>query len=108
MRRTVPRRSIGVFLAICACNGGSSGGGDNETAGETGTATAPMTSAAVDESSGGAVDDSTGMADTGEPAEICDGLEFDNVIDEAACPKIQGIGVEPPPADGVEQQVSAR
>ncbi len=104
MRRTVPRRSIGVFLAICACNGGSSGGGDNETAGETGTATAPMTSAAVDESSGGAVDDSadTGMADTGEPAEICDGLEFDNVIDEAACPKIQGIGVEPPPADGVE------
>jgi hypothetical protein len=103
MRRD-PRLSIGVFLALCACNGGASGG-DGDDAAETGTVTAPMTSMNPGEESSGGDEDSADDADsgeTGDPAEICDGLQFDNVVDEAACPFIQGIGVEPPPADDVE------
>lgn len=57
---------------------------------------------------GGEADD--GEADDGEDADedtewelaLCDQLTFDNVIDEAACPYIQGMGVEPPEADSVE------
>jgi hypothetical protein len=100
MRRAVPRNSIGVILALCACNGGSSGGDDG--AEDTGTATAPATTDPGADTTGASDSADTGSADTGEPSEICDGLEFDNVIDEAACPMIQGIGVEPPPADDVE------
>lgn len=36
-----------------------------------------------------------------DPA-ICDGMEFDNVVDEASCDEIYGRGIEPEMADDVE------
>jgi hypothetical protein len=94
-----------VLLALCACNGGASGGDDDGA--ETGTATQPMTSVGpggdtTDGEDTDSADDSDSADETGDPAEICDGLEFTNVVDEAACPMIQGVGVNPPPADDVE------
>ncbi len=52
-----------------------------------------------DDATGG---DETGDDETGEPASVCDDMTFDNVVDEAACPFIQGEGVVPEPADSVE------
>jgi hypothetical protein len=107
MRRTSPSsfgsRSIGVLLALCGCNGGGSSGDD--AAEETSSATAPMTTMdpAEDTAAEEDTEDPSDSGDeTGDPAAVCDGLEFDNVVDEAACPSIQGVGVEPPPADTVE------
>ena len=37
-----------------------------------------------------------------DPAGVCKGLSFDNLVDEAACPSIQGLGMQPEPADQVE------
>jgi len=98
MRRAVPRASIGVILTFCACNGGASGSGDDGTDGVTDSATAPPTDGPDEGSSG----EDSGEGETGDPAVVCDGLQFGNVIDEAACPMIQGIGVSPPLADDVE------
>jgi hypothetical protein len=54
-------------------------------------------------STGASSDDGSDSADdTGEPASVCDDMQFDNVIDQAACPFIQEQGVEPPEADSVE------
>jgi hypothetical protein len=47
---------------------------------------------------GGSADDGS----DGEPASVCDDMSFDNVIDRAACPLIQGEGVEPTEADTIE------
>jgi hypothetical protein len=53
-------------------------------------------------STGAESDDGADSGDSGEPASICDDMEFDNVVDQAACPSIQGEGVTPPQADSVE------
>ncbi len=37
-----------------------------------------------------------------DPEDVCDGLTFDNPLDEAMCPHVQGLAVEPTPADAVE------
>ncbi|MCX4244893.1 DUF1549 domain-containing protein [Paraliomyxa miuraensis] len=48
-------------------------------------------------------DESSGTgSDTGEEVTACDEMTFDNVVDEAACPFIQDLGVSPSEADSVE------
>ena len=69
-------------------DGGSEGG--SEEAGE------------AEGSTGASSGDGADSGDSGEPASVCDDMTFDNVIDQAACPSIQGEGVEPPEADAVE------
>jgi len=102
MKRTVLCSAVaGLMLAIPAgCGGdptkpadtlgdGGSEGGSEETGEEV-------------ESTGADSDDGADSSDSGEPSSICDDMEFDNVIDQAACPSIQGEGVTPPEADAVE------
>jgi hypothetical protein len=102
MKHTIAMRTIAGFaLLLPACRG--DGADDNAaTAGlDSGDDGVP---AGEDDGSGGS-DDGDGDDDAGDDAPgatICDGLTFDNVVDEAACPQIQGENVEPPPADSVE------
>ncbi len=100
MRRARPRFAIGVSLAVCAACGGG-GGKDNDDDAETGTASASQSG---DDAGSGdeGEDEGEDEGDTGDPVEVCAELEFDNVVDEAACPSIQGLGHEPDPADGIE------
>ena len=51
----------------------------------------------ADESTGGEEEE-----ETGEEVSLCEDMVFDNVIDEAACPQIHGLGINPPEADSVE------
>ncbi|MBX7077976.1 MAG: DUF1549 domain-containing protein [Nannocystaceae bacterium] len=100
MQRAAHRVSIGVVLALCACHRDDSGhagddGADSGTGGTEASATAGTGDTAATEGA------DSGDA-TGDPVDVCSTIEFDNVIDQAACPDIQGIGVNPPPADGVE------
>ena len=89
-----------VALGLCACNGGP----DDEATLPTGVDT--MGPGADGDGDGG--DDAADSAgddagDDGAPeASVCDDLTFTNVVDEAACPYIQGQGIEPPKADEVE------
>ncbi len=51
------------------------------------------------DSSGGEPDEDPSNPEFVSP---CDSMEFDNVIDEAACPSIQGLGIVPVEAGSVE------
>ncbi|MCA9704381.1 MAG: DUF1549 domain-containing protein [Myxococcales bacterium] len=97
MRRTALGSVVaGWVLAVAACGGEQSE--PQDTAG--------------DDSDGGMEGGDAGDADgdAGEDptprlppaASACDDMTFDNVVDEAACPFIQGLGVLPPEADSVE------
>lgn len=58
---------------------------------------------AADDADDGA--DSSGGDDDGHDGwelSLCEDLQLDNVVDAAACPYIQGQGVQPPEADSVE------
>lgn len=101
MLRALPRHSIGVVLALCACKGGDSTKTE-DSQGDTGTASASdsaSASASADDGSSGGDD---AADETGDPESVCVNMQFDNVIDEAACPQIQGEGIEPQPADSIE------
>jgi hypothetical protein len=67
MRRAAPRCFLELFLALCACHGGSSGADGDATSG-TGTATSSADSASA---SIGTADES-GQADTGELPGSCE------------------------------------
>lgn len=100
MKRTVLWSAVaGLILAAPACKG------DDETSpidfGDGSTGAGEDDAASPDESTGEPAGDSDG-GDDGWELMLCDGLEFDNVIDEAACPFIQGMGIDPEPADSVE------
>jgi len=88
-----------VFLAVSAACGGDGNGGDDGA--ETGmtAATQPGDDAGPGDEGEG---DETAGGETGDPVEICAEMTFDNVVDEAACPEIQGVGIEPVEADGIE------
>ncbi len=102
MNKTVISSAMGLMLLLPACGGdevdpndsmgdGSSGIDMMEDEGDTGED-------GVDESDTG----EDPMEDTGEEVSPCEDMTFDNIIDEAACPQIQGEGIEPPEADSVE------
>jgi len=98
MKNTVMWSAVaGLVLGMPACGGEAE---PNETMGD-GTGLGMG-----DESDEGAAEESTGgEPETGEepePSSPCDEMTFDNVIDQAACPQIQGEGVLPPEADSVE------
>jgi hypothetical protein len=100
MRRARRRFAIAGALALSAAcgGGGGNGSGDEDTDGVSDAS----------QSGGDAPGDADGDetagddADTGNPVDVCAEMEFDNVIDEAACPSIQGLGAEPTPADSIE------
>jgi hypothetical protein len=101
MRRALPRHSIGVVLALCACRGGDSTKNDDDQADSGSASVTDSTpgSATVDDGSSDAGDDA---GETGDPETICMTMQFDNVVDEAACPSIQGMNQNPEPADSIE------
>ncbi len=91
--------SFGLALTLAACQRGDTAHHGDDGA-ETSMGTAGSDGAPTgDDGTTGAAE---GGDETGDPVEICSTMQFENVIDEAACPQIQGIGVEPPLADGVE------
>jgi hypothetical protein len=81
----------GLCLALPACGGA----GDEEANLPTGLETAG-------DDAGGDGHDADGSTNDGEAQAICAELTFDNEVDRAACPYIQGQGIEPPPSDDVE------
>ncbi len=101
----------GLVLALpLGCNGGD---GDNDTpdmddAGATdgedaddGDDADDGEDDADDDADDDDADDDDGT-DDGPMVDACADLTFTNVVDEANCPLIQGVGVDPEPADKVE------
>ncbi len=100
MKRTVLCSAVaGLMLAVPVGCGGD-GGKPAESVGE-GSEGGSADAGEADGSTGAAADDDA-SSDGGEPASVCDDMTFDNVIDQAACPFIQGEGVTPPEADSIE------
>ncbi|MBC8073534.1 MAG: DUF1549 domain-containing protein [Deltaproteobacteria bacterium] len=97
----VSRHSIGVVLALCACQGGGDSTKTEDSLGDTGTATVSESAESPMEE-GGTDDDADEGEATGDPSTVCAEMTFENVVDEAACPSIQGEGAEPQPADSIE------
>ncbi|MBL4688008.1 MAG: DUF1549 domain-containing protein [Nannocystaceae bacterium] len=95
-----------VLILPLGCGGG---GGDDEMpdmddAGDTGGESGD--DANVEESGEDTDGDDDADEDEGTDdspmVEACDEMTFTNVVDEANCPLIQGLGVDPEPADKVE------
>ncbi len=102
MRISATRLSIVLVLGSSACHRGGDSAKTEDTAGDTGTASAPMTASISDTADGSGSEGDEDGEETGDPETICMNMQFDNVIDEAACPSIQGEGVNPEPADSIE------
>jgi Protein of unknown function (DUF1549) len=102
MKRTILFSAVaGLMLAAPAgCKGDETT--PATSLGDGGSTDGSDTGEAESSTSTGADDGSDEDSDTGEPGSVCDDMSFDNVIDEAACPFIQGEGVVPPEADTVE------
>ncbi len=96
MFRARRRWSIAVVLAVPACGGGGGSGDDDEK-----SDTSPTQPSDDDTPGADADSDDTGGGDS-DAADPCAELEFDNVVDAAACPSIQGEGQEPVEADAIE------
>lgn len=102
MKRTVLCSAVaGLMLAIPAGCGGDDPK-PNDSIGDDGSDGGMDTGEAEGTTGDGADESSDGADSTGDPMSVCADMVFDNVIDEAACPFIQGQGVEPPEADTVE------
>jgi hypothetical protein len=100
MRHKAISRTVAgsIFAMTTAC--GSAGGSIDDAEVETETPNADAQDDAEEteaQEEGGEEED-----DDDDPAVVCDGLVFDNVVDAAACPSIQGKGIDPEPADAVE------
>lgn len=93
----------GLVLTLAPACGNGSSSSDDAGEGESATDGQAEGAEAGDAGDGGSEGGADGGgADDGPPAEVCAEMSFDNVVDEAACPNIQGQGVEPEPADAVE------
>lgn len=98
MSRTVLWSTVaGLLVATSGCRGG---GDDEMPPGIDDGGTDPGDSGEDDGDDSGAGEDD-GVEDGWEFV-LCEDLSFDNAVDEAACPFIQGRGVEPAEADSVE------
>lgn len=91
--------AIAALLAGCKDEDASSDDAADTTGAATGAADSSGGVVTAAESDGGS--SSEGGLPPIDP-EICPMLEFDNAVDEASCPEIQGRGVEPEIADEVE------
>jgi len=87
---------------LCTACGGGGGKADDDGA-ETGDS-ASVSQSGDDAGSGedDGEDDADAEGESGDPVDVCATMEFDNVVDAAACPSIQGLGVEMIEADGIE------
>ena len=108
MTKTSLNMILGFAVGLTAC-GSDRNDSDEDTA--LGSATDGDGSDAAD--AAGAESDTDGAGDTagdtdtagdsdGDPAAICAELTFDNPLDEALCPLVQGVGIEPTTADDGE------
>jgi hypothetical protein len=96
-------RFVAAFGAcvFSACGGDDAAVPDEATNGEESSASANGDTA-VGESGDGSTDVADDAADDTVGSSVCDELEFDNLVDEASCPYVQGEGVEPTPAGEIE------
>jgi Protein of unknown function (DUF1549) len=102
MLARILRHSTGVVLALSACNRGGDSAKTEDSLGDSGSGSISASasdSMTADDDSGDGAD--SGDA-TGDPETICMQMSFENTVDEAACPQIQGEGIEPQPADSIE------
>lgn len=93
---------VGFALLATACKDDGAAHAADETSGE--STAVGSDGGTTDATTGGSADES-GSDTTGLPPidpEICMHMEFDNVVDEASCPEIQGRGIEPTIADDIE------
>lgn len=87
--------------------GGDSFGTESDSEGEVagGTESGPDSegtdSGMESDSEEGETEDDSSDTDE-DPIEICSELTFDNPLDEALCPEVEGLGIEREPADAVE------
>jgi hypothetical protein len=99
LHKAISRTMVGSMFALCA------GCGSQEDRSDDAGLDTDAASSGVQDDAGEAsgVDGNDDDDDDQEdPSVVCDGLVFDNVVDAAACPSIQGLGVDPEPADQVE------
>jgi hypothetical protein len=92
---------------VCALGSGcgNRGGGSNNSGITEGEDAGDTNDTANDDDEGeteGEGDDEGDEGDEGDPADICAELTFDNPLDEAMCPHVQGLSVDPEPADAIE------
>lgn len=97
-------RFVAAFGAcvVLACGGDDAAAPDDDTGGDASSGSPNDDAATVDDGDGDSTDAADDAADDTVGSSVCDGLEFDNVVDEAACPYVQSEGVEPTPAGEVE------
>ena len=101
--------AFAMVVGASACGDDSAGAGGTDTdtlpTGDTSNPDDDDNADTDDEGSSGG--DETGADETGgdtddPPITDCEQATFDNVIDEAMCPHVQGEGIQPEPADQVE------
>lgn len=100
--------AFAMTVAASACGDDSAGAGGTDTdalsSGDSSNPTGDDPTDSEDASSGGGEsgsDESGGDTDD-PPVTDCEDATFDNVIDEAMCEQVQGLGVQPEPSDQVE------
>ncbi len=99
--------AFAMTVAASACGDDSAGAGGTDTdalsSGDSTNPTETNPTGPEEGSSGGesGSDESGGDTD-GPPVTDCDVATFDNLIDEAMCEHVQGLGVQPEPSDQVE------
>ncbi len=100
--------AFAMTVAASACGGDPAGAGDTDTdslsSGDSSNPSGDDPTDSEDASSGGeesGSDESGGDTDD-PPITDCEDATFENVIDEAMCEHVQGLGVHPEPSDQVE------
>lgn len=105
-RTQLPWFGVALAVASLVVPGCKDEGASSDDAADTTAATATDGPASTTTGTGSdTADESGSSSDGGLPPidpDICPMLTFDNVVDEASCPEIQGRGIEPEIADEVE------
>lgn len=100
--------AFAMTVAASACGDDPAGAGDTDTDGlSSGDSTNPTGENPTGSEDGSSGSDESGNdesgGDTDDPAVTdCEEATFDNVIDEAMCEHVQGLGIQPEPSDQVE------
>ncbi len=99
--------AFAMTVAVSACGDDPAGAGDTDTdslsSGDSSNPSGDDPTESEDASSGGESGSDESGGDTDDPPITdCEDATFDNVIDEAMCEQVQGLGIQPEPADQVE------